>query len=156
VTRLGETNPRAPRTTRNALKVLRYVYDLAFRRKYLGSNPARGSEVARELRALEDRRGPRPLAWVPPADLHKLFTCRKLARAVRLRRLTAAYTSCGPGELHGLRVRSYTKTNGVPILAVREQWLYPAKEYGPLKNAWRERDIPVHPVLQKALDDWIA
>lgn len=156
VTRLGKTHPRAPRTTRNAVKVLRYVYDLAVRRKYIASNPARGTEVARELGALEDQRGLRPQAWVPLQDLRKLIRCKPIPWTARLRRMTAAYTSCGPGELHGLRVRSYVEKDGVQVLEVREQWLYPAKAYGPLKNEWRERDIPVHPVLKRALDVWLA
>jgi hypothetical protein len=127
-------NQLASRSMHNTYSMLHAMFDDAYADELVENNPCRL------------RRGDLPVAEDDP----RIPIDRRMFYA------TAFLGACGSGELSALRVRDYDcTTRPLPRLTVCQSFSVKLKKPKSTKTRVT-RLVPVHPVLERALDDWLA
>jgi integrase len=146
----------APSTVRNRFSTLSTLWDDARAEAWTtSSNLAREPGVRAELPEL-----PRYQAkTIPLEDFGRLVLCPDVPAVRRVRYLLAALAGLCDGEIAGLRVANMQLAQ-VGKLTVRQAVATRGKSgwasENDLKNKYRERQIPVHPVLAEGLSWWLT
>ncbi len=145
----------APSTVRNRFSTLSTFWDDARAEGWTrAQNLAREPGVRAELPEL-----PRYAArTIPIDDFGKLVLCADNRAVRRIRYLLAGLAGLCDGEIAGLRLSSARMSDHMLLVreAVAIRGTTGHATANPLKNKYRERQIPMHPVLAAALTWWIA
>src|SRR5919206_3803157 len=149
--------PLAPRTVRNVASVVRMFFADAAERKVVRRNPTIGWDADRHLPPLEDKeRGWRARAGF---TLDQVVTLTTNPRIPEDRRVLYAMRFLGgprPGEAANARWRDLDRTKR-PLwrLTLQSSFNSPMRREKGTKTG-AELNIPVHPLLQRMLEDWEA